>query len=48
MNRLGTRQELANKHPRQKAFDAIGGKDALLELRSFSYSSSGERFNSHG
>ena len=69
MNRLRTRQELANKHsslgglvfaltlclmatvgcqpgadPRQKAFDAIGGKDALLELRGFSYESSGERF----
>jgi glyoxylase-like metal-dependent hydrolase (beta-lactamase superfamily II) len=30
--------------PLQTAFDAIGGKDALLELRSFSYESSGERF----
>ncbi len=28
----------------QKAFDAIGGKDALVELRGFSYESSGERF----
>ena len=30
--------------PLQKAFDAIGGKDALLEFRGFSYESSGERF----
>ena len=30
--------------PLQKAFDAIGGKDALLQLRGFSYASSGERF----
>ena len=30
--------------PLQKAFDAIGGKDALLELRGLSYESSGERF----
>ena len=30
--------------PLQEAFDAIGGKDALLELRGFSYESSGERF----
>ncbi|MCZ6759725.1 MAG: hypothetical protein O7D29_05010, partial [Gemmatimonadetes bacterium] len=30
--------------PLQKAFDAIGGKDALLELRGLSYQSSGERF----
>ena len=30
--------------PVQKAFDAIGGKDALLELGGFSYESSGERF----
>ncbi len=30
--------------PLQKAFGAIGGQDALLELRGFSYESSGERF----
>ncbi len=30
--------------PLQEAFDAIGGQDALLELRGFSYGSSGERF----
>ena len=30
--------------PLQKAFDAVGGKDALLELTGFSYESSGERF----
>ncbi len=30
--------------PLQKAFDAIGGKDALLELSGFRYESSGERF----
>jgi len=30
--------------PLQKAFDAIGGKNALLEHRGFSYESSGERF----
>ncbi len=30
--------------PLQKAFDAIGGKDALFELRGLSYQSSGERF----
>ena len=30
--------------PLQKAFDAIGGEDALRELRGFSYESSGERF----
>ena len=28
----------------QKAFDAVGGMNALLELRGFSYESSGERF----
>ena len=28
----------------QKAFDAIGGKDAVLDLRGFMYESSGERF----
>ncbi len=30
--------------PLQKAFDAIGGQDALLDLRGFSYESSGDRF----
>ena len=30
--------------PLQKAFDAIGGKNALMEHRGFSYESSGERF----
>jgi glyoxylase-like metal-dependent hydrolase (beta-lactamase superfamily II) len=30
--------------PLQKAFDAVGGKDALLELKGFSYESSGDRF----
>ncbi len=30
--------------PLQKAFDAIGDKDALLELSGFRYESSGERF----
>ena len=30
--------------PLDKAFDAIGGRDALLELRGFSYESSGDRF----
>ena len=30
--------------PLQKAFNAIGGKDALLQLTGFSYESSGERF----
>ena len=28
----------------QKAFDAVGGKEALVELRGFRYESSGERF----
>ncbi len=32
--------------PLQKTFDAIGGKDALLEVKGFSYESSGERFES--
>ena len=31
--------------PLQKAFDAIGGDDTLLELKGFSYESSGERFD---
>ncbi len=30
--------------PLQKAFDAAGGQEALLELRGFSYESAGERF----
>ena len=30
--------------PLEKAFDAVGGRDALLELRGFSYDSEGERF----
>ena len=30
--------------PLQKAFDAIGGQDALVDLRGFSYESSGDRF----
>ena len=28
----------------QKAFDAVGGREALLELRGFAYESTGERF----
>ena len=28
----------------QKAFDAVGGRDALLELRGFGYESTGDRF----
>ena len=34
----------AGANPLQKAFDAIGGKDALLKLKGLSYESSGERF----
>ena len=30
--------------PLQKAFDAVGGQEALLELRGFGYESAGERF----
>ena len=30
--------------PLQKAFDAVGGQEVLLELRGLSYESSGERF----
>ena len=30
--------------PLQKAFDAVGGREALLELRGFAYESAGERF----
>ncbi len=30
--------------PLQKAFDAVGGQEVLLELKGFSYESSGERF----
>ncbi len=30
--------------PLAKAFDAMGGRDALLELRGFSYESAGDRF----
>ncbi len=30
--------------PLQKAFDAVGGQEALLELRGFRYESAGERF----
>ncbi len=30
--------------PLQKAFDAVGGREALLELRGFAYESVGERF----
>ena len=30
--------------PLQKAFDAVGGREALLEFRGFAYESAGERF----
>ena len=30
--------------PLQKAFDAVGGQEALLQLRGFGYESPGERF----
>ena len=30
--------------PLQKAFDAVGGQEALLELRGFGYESAGDRF----
>ncbi len=30
--------------PLEKAFEAVGGKQALLDLKSFSYEATGERF----
>ena len=30
--------------PLEKAFEAVGGKQALLDLKSFSYDATGERF----